>query len=154
MSCKEDMRERATKFFKDADTDGSGCLKKIELYKIVQNCGFDKTPEEVTDWFVDVDVDQDGRITMGEFIKSVVEDRPISEVSDADLRASFKEIDRDDTGHIDRNELRAFLDARPHKKRGISDEQLEEDLNEIDSSGDGKISIEEYIAMVREQAQD
>lgn len=59
--------------------------------------------------------------------------------------ATFKEYDKDGSGFIDKNELKALLEAT-FKKSGLtlSQESLDYHLQKFDSSNDGKISLDEF----------
>lgn len=47
MTQKEEMRGKAEAFFREADEDGTGCLDKKELCKILRRLGFKGTIDDL-----------------------------------------------------------------------------------------------------------
>ncbi|XP_038557721.1 guanylyl cyclase-activating protein 2-like [Micropterus salmoides] len=71
------------------------------------------------------------------------------------LRWSFKVYDKDNNGFVDRDELRSIIDSLYRIKQGTKtdvrdsrltvDEVVDRILQAVDSDGDGKINMEEFI---------
>lgn len=58
-----------------------------------------------------------------------------------ELRAAFRQFDQDGSGYIQVQELSNIMNKMG---RHVSKAELEAMINSIDSSGDGKISFEEF----------
>lgn len=67
------------------------------------------------------------------------------------VRSSFESVDKDGSGFIDESELRTVLSGvTKDKGRNFSDSEVSGMLRELDSNRDGRISIEEYKALIRQ----
>ena len=64
--------------------------------------------------------------------------------SQDEMRAAFRQFDQDDSGYIQANELDSIM-----KKMGkhFNRSQIDELLKSLDSSGDGKISFDEFVQL-------
>ncbi|KAF3686728.1 Guanylyl cyclase-activating protein 2 [Channa argus] len=71
------------------------------------------------------------------------------------LRWSFKVYDKDGNGYVDKDELRSIIDSIYRVKKGSKtdmgdsliklDEVVDRIIQAVDSDGDGKINVEEFI---------
>ena len=59
------------------------------------------------------------------------------------LQEAFKILDRDNSGHITRNELKAVLNAFSKSGEDIEDRDIDAMIAEADVDGDGQISFQE-----------
>jgi len=59
-----------------------------------------------------------------------------------DIRDTFRQVDSDGNGYIDRKELKTVLKRLGNSD--ISDDELEECYKELDKNGDGKIDFDEF----------
>ncbi|RCH96684.1 hypothetical protein CU098_002856, partial [Rhizopus stolonifer] len=62
-----------------------------------------------------------------------------------DLQEAFKVFDADGNGVIDREELHKVMSSL---NETLTEEELDAMIKEADSNGDGKISFEEFKAMM------
>ncbi|KAM7372077.1 hypothetical protein PAMP_009272 [Pampus punctatissimus] len=69
--------------------------------------------------------------------------------SDADIQAAFNIIDQDNSGFIEEEELKLFLQNFEKGGRALSDAETKDFLKAGDSDGDGKIGVAEFVAMVK-----
>ncbi|CAL1530931.1 unnamed protein product [Lymnaea stagnalis] len=125
--------------FAAADKDKSGTLDVLELRDMLRRGNSKMTDSQIADAFVYFDGPKgDRRITLEEFVKGM------NNLNDfiAKLSALFKQYDNDNSGYLDKNELRKVLEASGHK---FTDAEVNEILRNADSSGDGKISFEEFL---------
>ena len=58
------------------------------------------------------------------------------------LSGLFSQYDADNSGYLDKNELRKVLEASGHK---FTEAEINDILKSADTSGDGKISFEEFF---------
>ncbi|BFZ09113.1 hypothetical protein BsWGS_12152 [Bradybaena similaris] len=130
-------------FFKEADLDGSGCLSNLELYKVLLKSGFGGTAYDAQCWFDSIDVDCNKKITLEELLKQLSLRDPKS-VQESELRAWFKEYDKDGSGYITVDELQVVMDkcGRPGDAKKL--------MSGGDRDKDGKLNIEEVIKMWNE----
>ena len=61
------------------------------------------------------------------------------------LERAFKKMDEDGNGTLDRNEIKQLMQIM-EPRRGITNEELDEAMVEIDTSGDGLVDFEEFKA--------
>lgn len=63
----------------------------------------------------------------------------------------FKEYDKDNSGFIDRKELKEVITAT-YKKAGIevTEEAVDFQMNKFDQNKDGKITLQEYADVMRQ----
>ena len=66
-------------------------------------------------------------------------------------KPAFNNIDSDDTGFIDENELFEVMSsaAKSMKSKSPSIEQVQKTMQSIDRNKDGKVSFEEYIELIK-----
>ncbi|KAK4382290.1 Calcium-dependent protein kinase [Sesamum angolense] len=90
------------------------------------------------------DVDKDGYLDCGEFVAISVHLRKMG--NEDHLRKAFEFFDRNETGYIEIEELReAFADeAEP-----TSEEVINAIIQDVDTDKDGRISFEEFAAMMK-----
>ncbi|GFR90513.1 calmodulin [Elysia marginata] len=125
--------------FKLADKDGSGTLEKKELTELLKEGSCNMPESQIDNVFVYFDGPEgDQRITMEEFIKGM---RNI-EIFIGRLRSLFDKFDTDKSGYLDSNELRKVMEFSGHK---FTDSEINDILKGADSSGDGKISFDEFL---------
>ena len=64
------------------------------------------------------------------------------------LRQAFMMFDKDGSGQIDANEIRALLEGED-LKGSIDANQLDNIIQEVDVDGNGEINFEEFLVMMR-----
>ncbi|KAK3771291.1 hypothetical protein RRG08_024370 [Elysia crispata] len=125
--------------FKLADKDGSGTLEINELRELLKEGNCNMPDSQIADVFVYFDGPKgDKRITMEEFNKGM---RNL-EMFIGKLRQLFDKFDTDKSGFLDKNELRKVMEFSGHK---FTDSEINDILKGADSSGDGKISFDEFL---------
>lgn len=142
---KKNEKQDIDKIFEQMDLNHDGRISVMELTKAARLLGLNPTRKEAEMMIQDCNPAQKGYVTKSEF-KKLFEDRQadieqqIKEISDA-----FEVFDKDNSGTISADEIRAVL-----KKCGedLDDKELDEMLRRVDVDGDGKISIEEFAAVM------
>jgi len=64
--------------------------------------------------------------------------------SENELRIAFRQFDQDGSGYIQTNELENIMNKMG---RHCTKSQIDTMVNALDTSGDGKISFEEFIKL-------
>ncbi|KAL5218829.1 hypothetical protein ABZP36_019513 [Zizania latifolia] len=94
--------------------------------------------------FLQADVDGNGYLDYGEFVAVTIHLQRLS--NDAHLHTAFLFFDKDSSGYIDRAEL---ADALADDSGRADDAVLDHILQEVDTDKDGRISFEEFVAMMK-----
>ncbi|XP_048407552.1 parvalbumin alpha-like [Stegostoma tigrinum] len=74
----------------------------------------------------------------------------LTKKSDDDLAAVFNILDQDQSGYIEVNELKLFLQSFSKSARELNDTETNAFLTAGDSDHDGKIGVDEFKNMVKE----
>lgn len=64
-------------------------------------------------------------------------------MTEAEVRAQFKNLDKDGNGVISAQEIREVLTALGDR---LTDEDVEEMIRDVDTDGDGQVNFEEFLA--------
>ena len=140
----EDQKQEIREAFDLFDTDGSGTIDTKELKVAMRALGFESSKEELRKLVSQVDRDGSGTVDFTEFL-----DIMTSKMGDRDSREemikAFRLFDDDETGKISfRNLKRVALELG----ESISDEELQEMIDEADRDGDGEVSQDEFIKIM------
>ena len=134
--------------FKLFDEDNSGTISAKELPGVVRFVGYTPTEAACKDLMARYDANNDGQISLDEFYHlCATED--IQRDSDEDLRAAFAEFDVDKNGYLSKKELQ---DALATFGEPLSAAEIDDMFKGIDTNGDGKICIDEFLNAMRPAA--
>jgi len=101
--------------------------------------------EEVEKMFQQVDTDNSGYIDYSEFVVAAMNEKQLT--SNDKLKAAFKMFDKDDSGKITPDEIKEVLGFG--QANALSNTAIDEILKQVDENGDGEISFEEFVAMMK-----
>jgi centrin-1 len=141
----EEQKQEIKEAFDLFDTDGSGTIDAKELKVAMRALGFEPKKEEIRKMIADVDKDGSGVIDYTEFL-----DMMTSKMAERDPREemikAFRLFDDDETGKISFKNLK-----RVAKELGenMTDEEIQEMIDEADRDGDGEISEEEFMRIMK-----
>ena len=141
----EEQKQEIKEAFDLFDTDGSGTIDAKELNVAMRALGFEPKKEEIRKLIADVDTNGSGVIDFPEFLDmmttKMAERDPREEMSKA-----FRLFDDDETGKISFKNLK-----RVAKELGenMTDEEIQEMIDEADRDGDGEISEEEFMRIMK-----
>jgi len=127
------------------DTDGSGTIETQELKIAMRALGFEPKQEEIDKMVRDVDDDGSGSVDYPEFLEmmahKILNRDPVEEIDKA-----FKLFDDDQTGRVSFKNLK-----RVAKELGerLTDEELQEMIDEADRDGDGEVNNEEFQRIMK-----
>ena len=141
----EEQRQEIKEAFDLFDTDGSGSIDSKELKVAMRALGFEPRKEEVKRMISEMDKDGSGTIEYPEF-----EEMMASKMAERDPREeilkAFKLFDDENTGKISFKNLKRV--AR-ELGENMTDEELMEMIEEADRDGDGEISQEEFLRIMK-----
>ena len=120
------------------DKDRDGQISMPEVRQVVMAMGQTPNDERIEALFKQVDLDGNGLIDYDEFVR-LVEERVRAQPDDTEMRAMFEAFDKDKNGTIELSELREVAEALGEK---IPEDQLSDIVKNLDTNGDGKISLE------------
>lgn len=130
--------EKLWKAFKLFDADGNDAISAKELRQVMRSLGHNPTDTKLR--VKEVDVDLMHPIDFDEF-KALMMDKQGDRKSNLNL--AFSVFDEDDNGQIAAMEMRSVM-----SKFGLTDEELDEIVKEVDEDGDGSINFEEFCKLM------
>ncbi|XP_040380311.1 uncharacterized protein LOC102718271 [Oryza brachyantha] len=136
----EDIKD----MFKVMDTDNDGIVSYEELKSGIAKFGSHLAESEVQMLIEAVDTNGRGALDYGEFLAVSLHLQRMA--NDEHLRRAFLFFDKDGNGYIEPEELQEAL-----VEDGAADimEVVKDILQEVDTDKDGKISYEEFVAMMK-----
>ncbi|KAJ6864491.1 calcium-dependent protein kinase 32-like [Populus alba x Populus x berolinensis] len=130
--------------FQLMDTGNKGKINIDELRVGLQKLG-QQVPETDLQILMEVgDADRDGYLDYGEFVAITVHLRKMG--NDEHLRKAFEFFDQNQSGHIEIDELRHAL---ADEVDGSNEDVINAIIHDVDTDKDGKISYEEFAAMMK-----
>lgn len=143
----EDEIKRLRKRFKKLDLDSSSALSVKELFTSIPELQKNPLVQRVIDVF---DTDGDGQVDFQEFILGTSQ-FSVRGDEEQKLRFAFSIYDMDKDGYISNGEL--FQVLKMMVGDNLKDWQLQQLVDKtiilLDKDGDGKISFQEFSAVVR-----
>uniref|UniRef100_A0A0D6R1X9 non-specific serine/threonine protein kinase n=1 Tax=Araucaria cunninghamii TaxID=56994 RepID=A0A0D6R1X9_ARACU len=128
--------------FKTMDTDNNGAVSFEELKAGLQKVGSQLTEQEVH--LLMETADKNGMLDFEEFVAVSVHFQRMD--NDEHLRKAFTFFDKNGTGYIEIDELKQALAY----DNGENDAEVLNDIvREVDTDKDGRISYEEFVAMMK-----
>ncbi|GFR63143.1 calmodulin [Elysia marginata] len=124
--------------FRAADKDGSGTLDVHELRDMLRKANCNISDSQIGEAFVYLHGPHGDKCTLEEFVKGM---QKLEEFIKGLVRL-FREYDADNSGYLDKNELRKIMESCGHK---YTEKEIQETLQKADTSGDGKISFDEFF---------
>jgi len=137
--------EKLWEAFKVFDADGSGGVSVEELGQVMRSLGQSPNETDLRDMIKEVDVDLSGTIDFEEF-KALM----VSQQGDrkSRLKLAFSVFDEDGSGQITRDELHGVM-----SQFGLTDQELDEIIKEVDHDGDASIDFEEFCKLVPDESE-
>ncbi|EGR28658.1 hypothetical protein IMG5_170800 [Ichthyophthirius multifiliis] len=141
----EEQKQEIKEAFDLFDTDGTGYIDAKELKVAMRALGFEPKKEEIKKMINEVDREGRGVIEFQDFL-----DLMTIKMADRDPREeilkAFRLFDDDQTGRISLKNLKRV--AR-ELGEAMTEEELQEMIDEADRDGDGEISEEEFIRIMK-----
>ncbi|XP_077210312.1 calcium-dependent protein kinase 20-like isoform X2 [Tasmannia lanceolata] len=130
--------------FKLMDTHNNGKITLEELKLGLQKVGHQVPDHDVQMLMEVADVDGNGTLDYGEFVAVSIHLRKMG--NDEHLRKAFVYFDRNQTGYIEIDEL---TDCLADDLGSNSEEVINAIIRDVDTDKDGRISYEEFAAMMK-----
>mmetsp|Transcript_12491 Transcript_12491/g.18675 ORF Transcript_12491/g.18675 Transcript_12491/m.18675 type:complete len:907 (-) Transcript_12491:83-2803(-) len=138
--------EDAMDMFREIDRDGSGFIDPQELKEIATRLGNPLDDKQLKELFRTIDTDKNGKISADEFVAWINAEQSKNDVKrylHATATVIFEEIDTDQSGFLDKAELKAVT---VRLGEDFTDKEIKKIFKEMDTDKDGKISLQEFIA--------
>lgn len=138
---KQEIKEAFDLF----DTDGTGVIDVKELKVAMRALGFEPKKEEIKKMIADIDKEGSGTIDFDDFL-SIMTLKMSEKDSKEEILKAFRLFDDDCTGKISFKNLK-----RVAKELGenLRDDELQEMIDEADRDGDGEVSEEEFLRIMK-----
>jgi len=122
-----------------------GAIDAKELKVAMRALGFEPKKDEIRKMISDIDKDGDGTIDFDEFMMMMTA-KMAEKDSREEIGKAFRLFDDDETGKISFKNLK-----RVSKELGenMTDEELQEMIDEADRDGDGEINSEEFLRIMK-----
>lgn len=138
---KKDIQDAFNLF----DADSTGSIAARDLKVALRALGFEPRKEEIKKLILEVDKEKTGKIAFQEFLNLMTE-----KISDQDankeIMKAFQLFDDDSTGKISfMNLKRVALELGEN----LTDEELQEMIDEADRDGDGEVNQEEFLRIMK-----
>lgn len=127
------------------DTDATGTIDVKELKVAMRALGFEPKKEEIKKMICDIDKEGTGKMNFNDFLMVMTQKMCEKDTKEEILKA-FKLFDDDETGTISFSNLK-----RVAKELGenLTDEELQEMIDEADRDGDGEVSEQEFLRIMK-----
>ena len=141
----ENEIQNLKKAFEAFDKHKDGQITYDELKQgIIQLKSHNLNENDLISLFKSIDVDQNGRIDYTEFLAATIQ--KINYFRNERLWEAFCMYDKDNDGHITKNELLEVLKAEKSQEK-----EIEKYIKDVDKNGDGKIDYKEFLELMGEQ---
>ena len=137
--------EKLWEAFKVFDEDGNDAISVEELGHVMRSLGQSPNDTDLRDLIKEVDVDLSGTIDFDEFKALMVSQQGNRK---SRLKLAFSVFDQDRSGQITANEMRSVM-----SQFGLTDEELDEIIKEVDRDGDASIDFEEFCQLMPDESE-
>ncbi|XP_037979100.1 centrin-2 isoform X4 [Motacilla alba alba] len=141
----EEQQREICDAFELFDADGSGSIDVKELKAAMRALGLEPKKEEMEKMISDIDKEGTGKISFSGFL-AVVSQRMAEKDSKEEILKAFKLFDEDETGKISFQNLKRVARVLGES---ITDEELQEMIDEADRDGDGQVSEQEFLRLMK-----
>ena len=145
----EEKLKEYRKAFQTFDKDNSGGVSKDEMREVMNSLGVNPSNEELEGMIKEVDLDQNGLIGFEEFAdlmhRKEKQDKEQQNQLNDEVLDAFKTFDRDGSGLITRAELLHVMEILGSP---LTQEEVNEMIQEADMDKDGCINYEEFVRMM------
>jgi centrin-1 len=141
----EEQKQEIKEAFDLFDTDGSGFIDGKELKVAMRALGFEPKKEEIQKMVAEVDVDGSGRVQYEDFVK-LMSIKIMNRDPQEEILKAFRLFASDNPSGITFKDLKRVSRELGEK---MSDEELQEMIDEADRNGDGVVDEQEFLRIMR-----
>ncbi|XP_024436472.1 centrin-1 [Desmodus rotundus] len=141
----EDQKQEVREAFDLFDADGSGTIDVKELKVAMRALGFEPRKEEMKKMIAEVDKEGTGKISFNDFLAVMTQKMAEKDTKEEILKA-FRLFDDDETGKISFKNLKRVANELGEN---LTDEELQEMIDEADRDGDGEVNEEEFLRIMK-----
>mmetsp|Transcript_7250 Transcript_7250/g.10713 ORF Transcript_7250/g.10713 Transcript_7250/m.10713 type:complete len:494 (-) Transcript_7250:31-1512(-) len=138
----ESIQDLKNAFF-EFDTSNTGYLSLEEVQAALEKAGFNIAGNKVREIIGNVDYKGDGRINYSEFIAATLSSK--MDLNEQIMWNAFNHFDLDNTGYVTEDNLKSAL---LKTGKSLEPEQIQEMIKEVDQENNGKVSFDEFKAML------
>ncbi|XP_072482447.1 centrin-2 isoform X2 [Notamacropus eugenii] len=168
----EEQKQEIREAFDLFDTDGTGTIDVKELKVAMRALGFEPKKEEIKKMIADIDKEGTGKISFNDFLAVMTQKMNQEAWNDLyhlrclytkikartwsfcgaekdtkeEILKAFRLFDDDETGKISFKNLKRV--AR-ELGENLTDEELQEMIDEADRDGDGEVSEQEFLRIMK-----
>ena len=129
------------------DVESNGSIKSNQLIMLMSALKQYPTEKEFEDIIKEADINNEGKIYFNQFLKMIAKRlRNIKEDEDEYLKSLFSSLDPDNNGLISIREIKYIV---THSNENISEKDFEIIMKEADTDGDGLISLDEFMTIMK-----
>ncbi|XP_032300278.1 caltractin-like [Coturnix japonica] len=139
-----ELRKQLREAFDVFDPDGSGVMDVMDLKISMRALGCEVRKAEMKRIISEVDEDGSGKINFESFLR-VMTQKMAEPFSNEEMLKGFKVFDYDGTGKISLEKLKLVA---TEVQEDITDEELQEMIDEADVDGDGEVDPEEFVRIL------
>uniref|UniRef100_A0A8C4MQQ5 EF-hand domain-containing protein n=1 Tax=Equus asinus TaxID=9793 RepID=A0A8C4MQQ5_EQUAS len=141
----ETQKQEIKEAFDLFDVDGSATIDVKELKIAMRALGFEPKKEEIKKMIAEIDTEGTGTINFEDFF-AIMSVKMSEKDEKEEILKAFKLFDDDGTGSITLTNIK-----RVAKELGenLTDDELQEMLDEADRDGDGGINEEEFLKIMK-----
>ena len=130
--------------FDNFDKDHNGSISLKELGSMMKSLGQAPSDQDLREIISEVDLDGNGNIDFNEFI-TIMQKRTRDSDPEEEIISAFRVFDKDGNGTLSTKELRHVMTTIGDK---LTDEEVDQMIEEADVDGDGVINYEEFVRMM------
>ncbi|KAM5255857.1 centrin-4-like [Ctenodactylus gundi] len=141
----ETQKQEIKEAFDIFDVDGSGTIDAKELKTAMWALGFEPKKEEIKHMIAEIDKEGTGTISFEDFF-AIMSVKMNEKNENEELSKAFKLFDDDNTGSITLKNIKRVAKELGEK---LTDDELQEMLDEADRDRDGEINEEEFLRIMK-----
>jgi centrin-1 len=141
----DEQRQEIKEAFDLFDTDQSGFIDGKELKVAMRALGFEPRKEEVQKMIAEVDIDGSGQIHYDDFVKLMTV-KIMNRDPQEEILKAFRLFASDNPNGITFKDLKRVSRELGEK---MSDEELQEMIDEADRNGDGVVDEAEFLRIMK-----
>ena len=129
------------------DFESDGSINSKQLIMLMNSLKQYPSQKELEKILNEFNIDKNGQIYFNQFLKIMAKRlKNIKEDEDRYLKNLFSNLDRNNNGLISIHEIRYIV---THSNENISEKDIETIMKEADTDGDGLISFEEFMTIMK-----